>query len=239
MWVEIQGGSRRIGQTSELAVIRRFHADYGSGETELETQGYVLGESTIESNEETLTLRTINVTNIGGRDEVELQYFATTEQFRYGDEDQFNDGRHHEDGDDEFYFDASAESVRAYEAVDFDGNGWSGTWEIEENEQVLQPGAILIWKKWMDKNTLGEGVEGPPTTVPTNQTDALSALGTYLPNGGTSYESSPPRIMKLLGADGVAEKLLCISVGIEPDGPFVCRTARFQYKHAGWAAIYG
>jgi len=233
MWIE-QPGSPDFeeGSSGTARLIRFFHAAVNAGKAEAKSQGYKKGDS-LRHEGYYLKLVGISARNVTGADEVKITW-TTPQGFSRGSSNvQYNEGRIRNPGDEQWRLEASLDQLPAEDAVDYQGNQWSGTWGVERDKPVLQPDVYLVWRKWLDKNRRAPIL--PPTTLPERKADALVMANTYIPGGNEKYERNPPRLMSLLNS-----YFMCVHIEIEEDGDLVCRIARFKYKKAGWNTnIYG
>lgn len=233
MWVE-QDGSKQWSQGNAGRVVYRrfFKADINSGLTEAASQGYAYGQVLVVNNSY-MTLSGIDSHIQMGHDFVTLTWSTPTGPgSRNTPHSEYNDGVPRADGDEEWWVEFETSEVAAVGAVSYKNEVYNGAWGVAEDAPLEQPGAILVWAKWLDKND--QPNSKAPKTLPRKQAEALAMLATYLPGSTGSYEKNGPKLMYVLGSTGVAANLLCVDIEISRDGNLVVRTARFKYKRDGW-----
>lgn len=251
------------GKDYSGSIIRTFEADAGAGEAEAIAQGYVIGATeTVDGRSWRITARRVQPQNAAY--ELVLVTLISPQGTRSRSGIKYRDGRIREDGDEEWTmsgnlsgsatwykgriqdtnangFYPSDDLVREWQVPNKgpDAVAWDGVLSTAQAKeggatprgtQIRQPAAGLTWKKWMNKDSLGVQV----ATVPTNKTEALAMMATYLPNGSGSYETGAPRLMHVLGGGGNGDKLLCTDIRVYPDGDLVCREAIFEWNADGW-----
>lgn len=238
MWVEVDGSPAwRETAGGSIQYVRTFDATVNQGRTLAASEGYTRGATQVLEGF-FLTLTGIDVRNRSGRDVVRVVWSTKMGSSGRQPHSDYNDDVLRKDGDEEWLFEFESEEKPAVECVKHDGSVFSGSWGVGEDDMLLQPGIILVWRKWMDKNTASSGK--PPVTVPRTKAKALDAIRTYLPNQTGNYESNGPKLMYRLGSSGIEKNFLCIDIEIEPDGDLVCRTARFKWRASEWGStIYG
>jgi len=235
LWTEIDGSPAWDESSGNRArYVRRFQADVDNGKTQAAAEGYAKGD-TITVNSTVLKLSDISVRNRRGFDEVTIIYTTPggyVNPRRAAPNSDYNDEKIREAKDEEWWIEVDTDEIPAKNAFDFEGNAWSGTWNVQREDPVIQPNALLCWRKWLDKNN--NPATQAPKTLPTTKKECLDALKTYLPNQKGGYEPNPPKLMFRLGPNGIEANLLCISIDLEEDGALVARTAKYKYSGEAW-----
>jgi len=244
-WIEQEGSPRFVETRGGGArLIRRFKAEKDEGREEATNRGYTIGQGlTYQTDGSTdsyyLEIASIEPTNATAYDLVTITWQTPHRSVSARNQSPYMDGRTRTANEEEWRLEAETDTKAAEDSYDKDGNAWSESWGIAADSPMLQPGAILIGRKWLNKNTVTDA-SAPPVTLPTSQSAALDMAETYLPGAGGSYESSGPRIMHRLDGSGLGAKFLCVSIATEADGDLVLRTARYKYKPVAWdATLYG
>lgn len=228
-WIKIEGARASdgadSGERSDL-----YEADLGEGLKEATARGFAPGVISVLEGE-LYELKSRVATSRPGADLVELRWASADKG-----NGRSRDGVPRRDGDEEWSLEGSVDEVRADQFLNANGDSWSASWDIPEDEVLRQPRTRLVWKKWLKKVHI-EKVEDKAMarrrSLPTAKEDALAMAQSYTTGAGT-FESGGPRNGCVLDGTDFGKCWLCVDVQVEPDGGLVLRTAKFEYRPGGW-----
>jgi len=244
LWTEIPGSPKFSEDGGGGARLTRiYETDYNQGATNAKANGIIRGKSIRwqgPSVKYFLTLENIEIFNTTSKDQV-VAFYSTGGGMSVGPKRvPYVDGVWRQPGDEEWTIELQSGEVQAIDALDKEGQSWSGTWNIERTTRVMQPGATLVWRKWFIGNPGFIGTRRSNVPLPATKERALTILQSYLPGGAKNFEPKGPQLMYTLDSTAIGKKLLCVRLYLEADADLLVRVAHFKWRAAEWpSTIFG
>ncbi len=220
-WIEQAGATLSRGETNEARYTRVFHANPNEGQTEAARRGYVKG-ATLTVQGIPLIVTTIASRNIGGRDEVTVEYAGAA-----GIPPPPRARKPHTSGDEEWTGSGALDEVAPEDFIRADGLTDSGLTEyidgLADGTKLLMPKDELVQRRWI-KPPYAVGSVVAPKVLPKNFTQ-MQALLNSITWAKKGY---------VLGGSDEQKQWLCTDQSIEADGELICVSSKFTKNPKGW-----
>lgn len=226
IWVEQPGATLQVGETNEARYTRTFHASQDQGLVTATAQGFVKGAQMVYQGF-LLTITTRAAKNIGGRDEVTIEYVGGA-----GVPPPPRAKKPHAPGDVEWTGGGALDESNPNDFIRADGLSDSGLKAyldtLADDAKLLMPKYELTMKKWITPPYVVGSAAAPKVLPRTfDQVQALLALITWAKPG------------YVLGAGTEEKKWLCTDQTWDGDGELICVSSKFTQKADGWdTAVY-